>query len=349
MAGLGSLTATSSTTNTELPSWYQSAQQNVIDEAKNANIPQAQQTVGQQAVSTLTGANNPYAQAQGVLGDIASGASNPWITDAGGNVTPNTNTALGGLFNAQQQYLNQVLPSLTAGADAAAIGSGNFGSLRGLTASNKVRADALAKMQQDQYQTALQAQDTAIKAASGLGNVGTQGIENALKTAEWQQSSPLASAVLRGKVLSGIGQVGSNVTKTANQSPLATVSTLGELMTGSPLAKAAIGRMMGQDLSNANSSQVLGALMGGVFGKGNQAPFEISNPGGGGAEGWRYFSDGTSIDPSGNYYQGGQLVYSPSSQYEEPVYDSSAYGDYGGGDFGGYDLNDSNLYFSDEG
>lgn len=25
--------------------------------------------------------------------------------------------------------------------------------------------------------------------------------------------------------------------------------------------------------------------------------------------GWRYFSDGTSIDPSGNYYQGGQLIW----------------------------------------
>lgn len=25
--------------------------------------------------------------------------------------------------------------------------------------------------------------------------------------------------------------------------------------------------------------------------------------------GWRYFSDGTTIDPSGNYYQGGALVW----------------------------------------
>ena len=26
--------------------------------------------------------------------------------------------------------------------------------------------------------------------------------------------------------------------------------------------------------------------------------------------GWRYFNDGTAIDPSGNYYQGGQLIWS---------------------------------------
>lgn len=29
------------------------------------------------------------------------------------------------------------------------------------------------------------------------------------------------------------------------------------------------------------------------------------------SNGWRYFSDGTSIDPQGNYYSGGQLVYTP--------------------------------------
>lgn len=28
------------------------------------------------------------------------------------------------------------------------------------------------------------------------------------------------------------------------------------------------------------------------------------------ANGWRYFTDGTAIDPSGNYYQGGQLIWS---------------------------------------
>lgn len=26
--------------------------------------------------------------------------------------------------------------------------------------------------------------------------------------------------------------------------------------------------------------------------------------------GWRYFTDGTAIDPAGNYYQGGQLIWS---------------------------------------
>jgi hypothetical protein len=28
--------------------------------------------------------------------------------------------------------------------------------------------------------------------------------------------------------------------------------------------------------------------------------------------GWRYFSDGTAIDPEGNYYRGGALIYRAS-------------------------------------
>lgn len=28
------------------------------------------------------------------------------------------------------------------------------------------------------------------------------------------------------------------------------------------------------------------------------------------SNGWRYFDDGTAIDPAGNYYSGGQLVWS---------------------------------------
>lgn len=38
--------------------------------------------------------------------------------------------------------------------------------------------------------------------------------------------------------------------------------------------------------------------------------FDTMNGGKAWANGWRYFSDGTAIDPSGNYYQGGQLIWS---------------------------------------
>lgn len=39
---------------------------------------------------------------------------------------------------------------------------------------------------------------------------------------------------------------------------------------------------------------------------------EISQPSGAAfANGWRYFDDGTSIDPMGRYWKGGQIIYSP--------------------------------------
>lgn len=33
------------------------------------------------------------------------------------------------------------------------------------------------------------------------------------------------------------------------------------------------------------------------------------------SNGWRYFTDGTSIDPGGNYYREGQLIWSNESRY----------------------------------
>lgn len=40
---------------------------------------------------------------------------------------------------------------------------------------------------------------------------------------------------------------------------------------------------------------------------------EIFDMGGGGfTNGWRYFENGTAIDPSGNYYFNGQMVYQAS-------------------------------------
>lgn len=42
-------------------------------------------------------------------------------------------------------------------------------------------------------------------------------------------------------------------------------------------------------------------------------PQEINNPAlpGEPGYGWRYFDDGTVIDPAGRYYKNGQLVYTP--------------------------------------
>lgn len=38
----------------------------------------------------------------------------------------------------------------------------------------------------------------------------------------------------------------------------------------------------------------------------------LNGSGGQFGNGWRYFTDGTAIDPQGNYYQNGALIWSPA-------------------------------------
>ncbi len=35
------------------------------------------------------------------------------------------------------------------------------------------------------------------------------------------------------------------------------------------------------------------------------------------ADGWQYFSDGTSIGPDGRYYKGSDLIYDPAGMYQQ--------------------------------
>ena len=96
-SGLNNLLANTAVTQTTLPSWYDTAQQNIVNQAGTAQAaaPTFGQTTAQGAVNTLQGPNNPFQQAQSTLQQISSGAANPWLTDASGNVTPNTATPMG--------------------------------------------------------------------------------------------------------------------------------------------------------------------------------------------------------------------------------------------------------------
>jgi hypothetical protein len=159
-------------------------------------------------------------QAQGTLGQISSGAANPWITDtATGQVTPNTGTAMGGLFQAQNQQLNQLMPNYTAPVQGANIAGGNYGSLRGQTATNKAMADAQAQLFAQQMQAALQNQQTGVSAATGLGNVGQQGTTAMTTLGQAQQSDPFTAAANYGKIVGGI-QAPTTVSNRTDLSPL---------------------------------------------------------------------------------------------------------------------------------
>jgi hypothetical protein len=246
MAGLNNIISNTAQQTTTMPSWFDTAQQNVVSGAGSAlgAAPTPQNTVAQSAVEKLSGPTNAFTQATGTLQGIASGAANPWITSPTGQVTPNTGTALGGLFQAQNQQLNQLMPQYTAPVDAAAIGSGNFGSLRGQTAYNKAMGDAQANLFAQQNQAALQNQQTGVQAGIGAGNVAQQDINNALTVGQYQQASPFANISNYGKVIGGI-QAPTTVSNQTQISPLNQIMGAVNLLGGSTGQGGALAQLFG--------------------------------------------------------------------------------------------------------
>ena len=233
-SGLNNLLASTNQVQTTLPSWMDAAQQSIIQNAGTANAaaPTFGSTTAQNAVNTLQGPSNPFTQAQGSLNTIASGAANPWITDpTTGAVTPNTNTALGGLFSAQDAQLNQLMPQYTAGANAAAIGSGNFGSLRGDTAYDTAVGNAQATLTAQQDTAALQNQSTGASAASALGNVGAQDVTSNLTTGAAQMNAPFQNATNYANLVNSVNAP--TTVSTQNQmSPLTMLGSVGSAGSG---------------------------------------------------------------------------------------------------------------------
>lgn len=234
MAGLSDFITNTANQTTSMPAWYDTAQQNIVNRAGTAAgaMPSLQNTVAGGAISNLSGPNNPFTQAQNTLGTIATGAANPWITDAStGKVTPDTSTAMGGLFQAQNQQLNQLMPQYTAPVQGANIASGNFGSLRGQTAYDKAMGDAQAALFAQQMQAALQNQQTGVSAGTGLSNVGAQGTQAMTTLGQAQQSDPFTAAANLGKIVGGV-QAPTTVANRTQLSPLNTIGSLGGAGTG---------------------------------------------------------------------------------------------------------------------
>ena len=218
---------------TTLPSWYTDAQKGIITGAHQAlaDAPTFQNTVGQQAINTLQNPSNSFNQAQGALGQIAQGAANPWITGADGQVTPNTNTAMGGLFQAQNQQLNQLLPNAMAPVQGANIGSGNFGSLRGQTAVDKARADAFATLSAQQMQSALQNQTTGVQAGTGLGNVLNQQLGTEMTAGNTQMNAPFQNLGSYANLVNDVSVPGL-VAQQNQMSPFSQIGAMANLGTG---------------------------------------------------------------------------------------------------------------------
>jgi hypothetical protein len=283
MAGLNNIISNSAVQSTSMPSWFDTAQQNVVSGAGAAlnAAPTPQNTVAQNAVTKMSGPDNAFTQATGTLQGIASGAANPWITSPTGQVTPNTNTALGGLFQAQNQQLNQLMPQYTAPVDAGAIASGNFGSLRGQTAYNKAMGDAQANLFAQQNQAALQNQQTGVQAGIGAGNVAQQDINNALTVGQYQQASPFANISNFGKVIGGI-QAPTMVSNQTQLSPLNQIMGAVNLLGGSTGQGGALAQIFGSGTKGQSGYNpgLLGAI-GGLFKSGTATGGGTSGGGGG--------------------------------------------------------------------
>ena len=205
-SALDSLISGSETSSTTMPSWYDTAQQNIVNSASQAAgaIPTLQNTVAGQAISNLSGPSNPFTTAQSNLTSLASANANPWLISPTGTVTPNTATPLGGLFAAQNQELNTLIPQITAAPTAGAISQGQFGSLRNLTAADTALANAQAQMLPQQLQTALNAQTQAIEANRQLANTGTAGTSAATTLGQLQQADPFTASKDLAQILGTI-------------------------------------------------------------------------------------------------------------------------------------------------
>ena len=270
MSGLDSLLTTSKTSTTAMPAWYDQAQQNVVNQATAgaAAMPTLQNTVAGQAINNLSGPTNPFDQAQSNLSSIASSNANPWLTSTSGQVTPNTATPLGGLFAAQNQQLQQLIPQYTAQPNAQSISGGQFGSLRNATAADTAIANAQANMLPGQYQAALDAQKTAIGANTALGNIGSQGTATETALGQLQQANPLQSTANLAQILNTIKAPES--TQVTTQLPLAAqIGGISSLLGagGDILNNLGIGSGSGGILN------VLGGLVGNSSGGSSSDPY----------------------------------------------------------------------------
>jgi hypothetical protein len=231
-----SLTSTTDVTKTTLPDWYTNAQSGIVSAGASGfsgAMNPANQTVGNQLFSDFGGANNPFNTATNNLTTIQTGLMNPFLEGGGFNM----NSPLGALFSAQNAKLDQVLPQITAKEGAVGLGGGNFGSLRGQTATGAARAGALTTLAEGQRKTALDAFGQATQAAQAQGNVANQQATSLLPLAKYQQTGGLDALQKYSDVLGSMAKtLPTTSTVTKSGSALENVQKIGSFLTQAGLA-----------------------------------------------------------------------------------------------------------------
>jgi len=239
-----SLTSTTTTTATTLPSWFGDAQESIKTKAgtayDNALLP-ANQTVGTQLIKDLGGATNPFMTASNNLGTIQTNLMNPFLSqEQGGGY--NTASPLGALFSAQNAKLDQILPQVTAKEGAAGLGAGNFGGLRGQTATGAARAGALTTLAEQQNKAALDAYSTATQAAQAQGNVANQYSSAVLPLAKYQQTGGLDALAKYSDIVNAMGPTLNKTTTETKEG--STLSNVGQVVSGLKAAGVGIDKIL---------------------------------------------------------------------------------------------------------
>jgi len=224
-----SLTSTTDTTKTTMPDWYTNAQSGIAAAGLSGfsgALDPTNQTVGNQLISDFSGATNPFNTATGNLETIQTGLMNPFLSGGGFNM----NSPLGALFSAQNAKLDQVLPQITAKEGAMGLGGGNFGSLRGQTATGAARAGALTTLAEGQRKTALDAFGQATQAAQAEGNVASQQARELLPLAKYEQTGGLDALQKYADVMGSMAKTLPTTTEVTKEG--STLNNIGQIVAG---------------------------------------------------------------------------------------------------------------------
>lgn len=195
---------TSKTTTTSLPSWFSTAQQAINTAAPTVYgaATDPSKTVASGLVSDLNSQTaNPFTTAISGLQTAQNANLNPFLSTGG----PDTSTPLGALFASQNARLDQLLPQITSQVGAGGIGTGNYNSLRGQTATETARAGALTSLNEQQNKALMDAMGQSIQAGSVLGNVGSQYGTTALNTATQEMMGGLPALSKYSDIINAMG------------------------------------------------------------------------------------------------------------------------------------------------
>lgn len=304
----------------------------------------------EQAWSGLAGLTLPsdMTTAGTTLGDLSQKAAGVKFDPS--QIQQYMNPYLSGVLNPQLEELRRqsqinLQPSLAKLTQAGGFGGGRQAIMESeaarnlLTEQNKTVGQGYANAYDSAMKAAQYASDlglkglqTATQAAQAQGNVGAQeaqyGLQNlqALSTAgktqqeqeqaalnaqynEWLRQLNYMPSVLKAQQGLIQGMPGGTTTSQYTAKPSGLQSVVGASANVAALMKNMKDAGMTSDMISS-ALKAMGVNPATLQGE-TTAIENTAQPGQEGY-GWQYFSDGTSIDPSGNYYRDGQMIWSPS-------------------------------------